>query len=88
MFCIRVLNFNFEWSEAGIPYRHVFQFSFESPILKIQENQAGLELFGTHHLVLYADNLNYVKESKRYLLRAMKIINTSRTRPQVCSGFF
>jgi hypothetical protein len=35
-----------------------FNFALEYAIIKVQENQVGLKLKGTHHLVAYADDVN------------------------------
>jgi hypothetical protein len=39
-------------------YRHCF--ALQCAIRKVQENQVGLKLSGTHQLLLYADELNLV----------------------------
>jgi hypothetical protein len=36
----------------------LFNFALEYVIRRIQENQVGLKLYGTHHLLAYADDAN------------------------------
>jgi hypothetical protein len=41
----------------------VLQFCFEYAIRKVQENKVGLELNGTHQLLVYADDINLLHDS-------------------------
>jgi hypothetical protein len=41
----------------------LFNFALEYTIRKVQEIQVGLELNGTHHLLVYADDSNLLGDS-------------------------
>jgi hypothetical protein len=41
----------------------LFNFAFEYAIRTVRENQVGLELNGTQHLLVYADDLNLLGDS-------------------------
>jgi hypothetical protein len=41
----------------------LFNFSLECAIRKVQANQVGLKLNGTHQLLVYADNVNLLEDN-------------------------
>jgi hypothetical protein len=41
----------------------LFNFALEYAIRKVQENQVGLKLNGTHQLFIYADDMNLLEDN-------------------------
>jgi hypothetical protein len=73
----------------------LFNFAFECVITKVQENEEGLELNGTHHFLIYAnvnmlvENINTVKMIPQALLETGGVVgrevNTEKTKYMVVS---
>jgi hypothetical protein len=49
----------------------LFNFAFEYPIKKVEENQVGLELDGTHQLLVHADDINLLSDSINTIIQTL-----------------
>jgi hypothetical protein len=61
---------------------HFFNFALEYAIRKVQENQVGLKLNGTHQLLVYANDVNLlgdIIDTTEVLIDASKVVNLEVT---------
>jgi hypothetical protein len=56
----------------------LFNFALEYGIRRVQENQEGLILNGTHHLITYADDVNIVGENIDTLNKTKALLDAGK----------
>jgi hypothetical protein len=56
----------------------LLNFALEYAIRKVQENQVGLKLNGTHHLLAYSDNMNLLGDNIDTIEKNMKTLIDAR----------
>ena len=61
-----------EWFETRYSIAIIFKFALEYVIRRVQVNQGGLKLNGTHQLLVYADDVNIVGGSVRTVKKMQK----------------
>jgi hypothetical protein len=60
--CTELPTFSYV-ADVSVVCGTLFNFALEYVIMKVQENQVGLKLNGTHQLVAYADDVNLLLDN-------------------------
>jgi hypothetical protein len=55
----------------------LFNFALEYSIRKVQENQAGLNLIGTHQALAYADDVNLLRDNIDIIKKRTETLSTA-----------
>jgi hypothetical protein len=56
-----------KWSKPGDALSPLFfNFALEYALMKVQENQVGMKLSGTHQLLAFADDVNVLGDNRDY----------------------
>jgi hypothetical protein len=56
----------------------IFNFTLEYAIKKVQENQVGLKLNGTYQLLVYADDVNLLRDNIDTMMKSITLNEASK----------
>jgi hypothetical protein len=72
------LSDKFPLQKKEMLYHHCFSALLYNTIWKVQEQQVGLKLNGTHQLLVYADDVNLLGENRYHKRSAETLTDTSK----------